>query len=77
MAGKQYLEAMTEFLVKHGSKLLFPHLPRDQRKRRMSIICLVLGASLFSAGVLALWMTLTGVDVSRFHLLPDSSPWQR
>lgn len=66
---------MTEYLVNHGSKLLFPHLARDQRKRRMSIICLVLGASLCSAGVLALWMALTGVDVSRMVSLRDLSLW--
>ena len=66
---------MTEYFVKHTSKLFFPHLARDQRKRRLSIILLVSTASLFSAGVLALWMALTGIDVSRFHLLPDLSLW--
>ncbi|HLZ55076.1 MAG TPA: hypothetical protein VKS19_11400 [Verrucomicrobiae bacterium] len=66
---------MTEYFVKHGSKLLFPHLARDQRKRRLSIILLVLGASLFSAGVLAFWMALTGFDASRMLSFRDLSLW--
>ena len=66
---------MTEYLVKHGSKLLFPHLARDQRKRRMSIILLVTVSGLFSAGVLALWMALTGTDISRTHLFHDLFLW--
>jgi hypothetical protein len=62
---------MTEYLVKHGSKLLFPHLARDQRKRRLSIILLVSMASLVSAGVLALWMALNGTDISRIFSFRD------
>ncbi len=47
---------MTEYLLKRTGKLLFPHLARDQRKHQMSIILLVLVASLSAAGSLVVWM---------------------
>jgi hypothetical protein len=43
----------------------------------MFIILLVTLSSLSSAGVLALWMALTGFNVSRIDLLHDVSLWQR
>ncbi|MGO8837080.1 MAG: hypothetical protein ACLQAH_01005 [Limisphaerales bacterium] len=48
---------MTEYIVKRTGKLLFPHLPRDQRKHQMFIIMLVLMTSLFATGSLVMWMT--------------------
>lgn len=50
---------MTEHLVKRTGKLLFPHLPRDQRKNQMSTI-LVLMVSLIVAGTLAMVMLRNG-----------------
>jgi len=47
---------MTEYLMKHTGKLLFPHLARDQRKQKMTIILLVLGTSLSVAYVMAMLM---------------------
>jgi hypothetical protein len=47
---------MTEYFVKHTSKLLFPSLARDQRRRRMRIILMVVTACLFSTGGLSMWM---------------------
>jgi hypothetical protein len=37
-------------------KLLFPHLARDQRKHRMSILMLILATSLFTIYMLVSWM---------------------
>jgi len=53
---------MTHYLVRRMGKLLFPHLPRDQRKQKMSTILLVLGTSLFIACVMAklMWMKSGG-----------------
>lgn len=50
---------MTAYLMKRTGKLLFPHLPRDQRKHQMSIIMLVLATSLSvaSACSVVMWMT--------------------
>jgi hypothetical protein len=47
---------MTDYLVRRMGKLLFPHLARDQRKHKMSVILLVLGTSLCTAYVLAMLM---------------------
>jgi hypothetical protein len=47
---------MTEYLVKRTGKLLFPHLARDQRKHRLSIIMLVLLTSVFGDGTLVICM---------------------
>jgi len=46
---------MTYIMYRTG-KLLFPHLARDQRKHRMSIIMLVLVTSLFTTYMLVSWM---------------------
>ena len=51
---------MTGYLVRRTGKLLFPHLARDQRKHQMFIIMLVLAASFFTAGVLAMLIMLYG-----------------
>jgi hypothetical protein len=47
---------MTHYLVRRTGKLLFPHLARDQRKQKMTLILLVLGTSLSVAYILAKWM---------------------
>ncbi|MGA2788194.1 MAG: hypothetical protein ABSF60_11770 [Verrucomicrobiota bacterium] len=47
---------MTGYLVRRTGKLLFPHLARDQRKQKMTIILLVLGTSLSVAYVMAMLM---------------------
>jgi hypothetical protein len=47
---------MTEFIVKHTGKLLFPHLARDQRRNLLFTILLVLAASASAAGSLVMWM---------------------
>jgi hypothetical protein len=47
---------MTEYILNRTGKLLFPHLARDQRKHKMSIILLVLGTSLTTAYLLVTWM---------------------
>jgi hypothetical protein len=44
-------------IVRLTGKLLFPNLARDQRKRLMAVIMLVLMASLCTAGALTMWMT--------------------
>ena len=54
---KENCEAMTEYIVRHTGKVLFPHLARDQRKRLMTVIVLVLATSFASAGGLVMWMT--------------------
>jgi len=61
---------MTEYFVKRTGKLLFPHLPRDQRKRRMIIILVVAMISLSSAGTLAAWMATAGTS-AHIGLLPN------
>jgi len=65
---------MTEYFVKHTSKLLFPSLARDQRRRRMHIILMVVSACLFSAGILSMWMMSAG---SSHSLAMPDLPWQR
>jgi hypothetical protein len=47
---------MTHYLVRRTGKLLFPHLARDQRNKKMSVIMLVLGISLSGAYILAMLM---------------------
>jgi hypothetical protein len=49
-------DVMSDYLVRRMGKLLFPHLARDQRKNKMSVILLVLGTSLSVACILAMWM---------------------
>ncbi|MGB7747972.1 MAG: hypothetical protein WBN75_11865 [Verrucomicrobiia bacterium] len=49
---------MTKYLLNHTSKLLFPHLARDQRKQQLKVIMLVFITSLCCAGSLAMWMIL-------------------
>ena len=44
---------MTNTLYKRVGKLLFPHLPRDQRKHLLTTIILVLMFSLALAGIIA------------------------
>jgi hypothetical protein len=51
---------MNTYLVKRTGKLLFPHLPRDQRKNQMSNLILVLMFSLVVAGTLAMVMLRCG-----------------
>jgi hypothetical protein len=51
---------MTNYLVRRMGKLLFPHLPRDQRNQKMSVILWVLGTSLSIAYILALWLKHRG-----------------
>ena len=68
---------MTEYFVKHTSKLLFPHLARDQRKRRMFVILVVTMTTLSTAGALAAWMASTGFDVSRIVSIQGLSLWQK
>jgi hypothetical protein len=52
----QHFETMAEYLLKRTGKLLFPHLARDQRKHRMRIILLVLGATCSGACLMAMLM---------------------
>jgi hypothetical protein len=66
---------MTEYFVRHTSKLLFPSLARDQRRRRMRIILLVVATCLFSAGGLSVW--LMSASSSHNLVLPDLSLWQK
>lgn len=47
---------MTTYLSKNVGKALFPHLPRDQRKRLLSKIIFILMASLFITASLVMWM---------------------
>jgi hypothetical protein len=68
---------MTEYIVKHSSKLLFPNLARDQRIRRMRIVLLVVCTCLFSAGGLSVWMMSGGASSSHSIIWPDLSLWQR
>ena len=48
---------MTKHLIRRTGKLLFPHLARDQRNRRLSQIALVLLTSSFAILGLVSWMT--------------------
>jgi len=43
---------MTEYILNRTGKFLFPNLPRDQRKQRLSIIMLILLTSVFGNGTL-------------------------
>ena len=47
---------MTNHINRRVGKLLFPHLARDQRNHQLSIILLVLAASLSAAIPLIMWM---------------------
>jgi hypothetical protein len=47
---------MTTYLSKNVGKVLFPHLPRDQRKQLLSRIILILMASFFVTVSLVMWM---------------------
>ncbi|MGA2685137.1 MAG: hypothetical protein ABSF51_08800 [Verrucomicrobiota bacterium] len=68
---------MTEYFVKRTSKLLFPSLARDERKRVMRNILLVVVACLVSAGGLSAWMLSAGTSGGHFIVSPDLSLWQR
>ena len=48
---------MTNYLNRRVGKMLFPHLPRDQRKHQLLIILLVMAASFSASGSLIMWMT--------------------
>jgi hypothetical protein len=67
---------MTEYFVKRTGKLLFPHLARDQRKRRMFIILVVAVISLSSAGTLAAWMAAAGI-IGHGGLFPNVPLWPK
>jgi hypothetical protein len=68
---------MTEYLVRHTSKLLFPSLARDERKRLMRNILLVAATCLISAGGLSVWMLLAGAGGGHFAFSPDLSLWPK
>jgi hypothetical protein len=68
---------MTEYFVKRTSKLLFPSLARDERKRLMRNILIVLVACLVSAGGLSVWMLAAGTGGGHLLLSPDLSLWQK
>jgi hypothetical protein len=51
---------MAHGLSRRLGKLLFPHLPRDQRKHQMSTLTAVLIFSLIVAGTLAIIMLRLG-----------------
>ncbi len=51
---------MTNYVVRRVGKLLFPHLARDQRNQKMSVILWVLGTSLSVAYILALLLKRRG-----------------
>jgi hypothetical protein len=68
---------MTEYFVKRTSKLLFPSLARDERKRLMRNILLVVVACLVSVGGLSAWMLSAGTSGGHFDLNPDLSLWQK
>jgi hypothetical protein len=48
---------MTQVFVKRTGKLLFPHLPRDQRKNHTVNLMLVLMTSFVTASSLVMWIT--------------------
>ena len=64
-------ETMTRTFVRHTGKLLFPNLARDQRKRLMHNILLVLTACLISAGGLSVWMMSAGVSAGHVIMIPN------
>jgi hypothetical protein len=68
---------MTEYIVNHTGKLLFPGLARDQRKRRLRVILLVAAACLFSAGMLSAWIMCVSINGGHAVLMPDMSFWPR
>ena len=59
---------MTDYLVKHTSKLLFPSLARDERKRLMFNILLVVMACLVTTGGLSVWMLWAGPSNAHLDL---------
>ncbi|HLX96188.1 MAG TPA: hypothetical protein VKU37_10640 [Verrucomicrobiae bacterium] len=68
---------MTEYFVKRTSKLLFPSLARDERKRLMRNILLVVAACLVSAGGLSVWMLSASVSSGHLIVSPDLSLWTK
>jgi hypothetical protein len=52
----EIIRYMTEIIIRRTGKLLFPHLARDQRNRRLSRIALVLLTSFSGAAGLIMWM---------------------
>jgi hypothetical protein len=68
---------MTEYFVKRTSKLLFPSLARDERKRLMRNILIVLVACLVSAGGLSVWMLAASVSGGHIAINPDLSLWTK
>ena len=66
---------MTDYLVKHTSKRLFPSLARDERKRLMFNILLVVMTCLVSAGGLAVWMLWAGASHAHLDLGAGLSLW--
>jgi hypothetical protein len=68
---------MTEYFVKLTSKLLFPGLARDQRKRRLRVILLVAAACLFTAGMLSAWILCVSINGGHTVIMPLSSFWRR
>ncbi len=65
---------MTDYLVRRTSKLLFPSLARDERKRLMRNILLVLVACVISAGTLSVWMLSASISGGHIIMNPDLSP---
>ena len=55
--GEKACDFMADYLVRRVGKLLFPRLARDQRKRRLSQIALVLLTSVTAVWGLVSWMT--------------------
>jgi hypothetical protein len=68
---------MTDYLVKRTSKLLFPSLARDERKRLMRNILLVVMACLVSAGGLAVWILWAGASNAHLDLDAGLSLWSK
>jgi hypothetical protein len=68
---------MTEYFVKRTSKRLFPSLARDERKRLICNVLLVMFACLVSAGGLSAWMLLAGASGGHCFVSPNLSLWPR
>jgi len=64
---------MTEYLVKRTSKLLFPGLARDQRKRRLRMILLVAAACLFTTSMLSAWIMCVSINGGHAVIMPVPS----
>ena len=52
----QRLKTMTEFIVKRTGKLLFPQLPHDLRRHRLSKLMLIFWTVVFGNATMVLWM---------------------